>query len=128
MYCSKCGKDNPEDSVHCASCGAILNVSEVAPQVAAYGNNNVYAAAPQKSTGIGIILAIIFVGLGHLYAGLISKGIILFIVYIVLIVLAVFVIFTAIIAFILWIWSIYDVYTKINEYNQHIRSTGNPPW
>lgn len=128
MYCPKCGKDNPDDASFCGSCSASLNGS-AAPQGAAYGNNNAYAAAPQKSTGLGIVLSIIFVGLGHLYAGLISKGITLMIVYILLIVLSPFTIFLSlIVALILWIWSIYDVNKMINQYNQQIRTTGNPPW
>lgn len=128
MFCPKCGKDNPDDSAHCGSCGANLSGSAPASQ-AAYGGNNVYAAAPQKSTGLGIVLSIIWVGLGHLYAGQIGKGIMLMIVYIVLFALSPFTLFiTAFVAFILWLWSIFNVNKLINEYNQHIRSTGNPPW
>lgn len=136
MYCSKCGKDNPDDAAFCRDCGAILNGSRFASPGAAYGNNNIYAVAPQKSTGVGIILSILYVGLGHLYAGAITKGILLVVIFtvlgsVMLVLLAtysIFSIFIFISTLILWIWSIYDTSKTINQYNQHIRNTGNPPW
>ena len=128
MYCRKCGKDNPDESMYCGECGASLHGSEIVPQGTAYGSSNVNPSAPQKSTGIGIILSIICVGFGHLYAGLISKGILLFLVYTVLIVLSAMFIFPFIIAIVMWIWGIYDVNNLIKQYNQQIRQTGNPPW
>ena len=85
--------------------------------------------APQKSTGIGIILAFIIPGAGHMYAGKISEGIMIFIIYVVLMAIGwIFFFFTWIIALVLWIWNIYDANKKINEYNECIRRTGNPPW
>ncbi|HKM13541.1 MAG TPA: zinc ribbon domain-containing protein [Candidatus Methanomethylophilaceae archaeon] len=128
MYCRKCGKDNPDDAIFCKECGANLNGSEVVPQGTPYGSNNYHASALQKSTGIGIILSIICVGFGHLYAGQISKGIILFIIFTVLMALSLVLYFPVLIALVMWIWGIYDVNNTINQYNQHIRNTGNPPW
>ena len=137
MYCSKCGKDNPDDAVFCRDCGASLNGSRSTSPGAAYGNNNIYAVAPQKSTGLGIILSILYVGLGHLYAGAITKGILLIVIFtllgsamlVSLVIYSIFSMFIlVIVALILWIWSIYDTSKMINQYNQHIRSTGNPPW
>jgi ATP/ADP translocase len=49
-------------------------------------------------------------------------------VFTVLIALSSVLIFPIFIALVMWIWGIYDVNKTINEYNQHVRSTGNPPW
>lgn len=83
---------------------------------------------PLKSAGVGIILSIIFVGLGHLYAGLIGKGIVLLIVYVVLFAIGALTLFGLILPLILWIWGIYDTNKNIKIYNEQVRRTGNPPW
>lgn len=103
-----------------------MSGSEAVPQGSPYGGNNY--PEPLKSAGIGIILSFLFVGLGHLYAGQISKGIILFVVSVVLMTLSILFIFPLFAVFILWIWAMYDVNNTIKQYNQHIRNTGNPPW
>ena len=137
MYCRKCGKDNPDHAAYCGDCGANLNGSSSPPQGVGYGNNNLYGVAPQKSAGLGIVLSVICVGLGHLYAGAISKGLILMVLYTILVSIAFLsliilnaplMIILFISSLILWIWSIYDTNNLINQYNQHIRNTGNPPW
>ncbi len=137
VYCRNCGKDNPDNSVYCGDCGANLNGSGATQQRAPYGGNNFYAAAPQKSAGLGIVLSVFWVGLGHLYAELMLKGLMLIVVF-ALLVSGMFVslfiysvagmLLLSIATLVLWVWSIYDVNKMINQYNQHIRSTGNPPW
>ena len=133
MYCQKCGKEMPDDATYCSSCGASTNESRGPSYTAPpnygpnYGNSNAYA--PLKSTGVGIILAFIIPGAGHMYAGKIPEGIMIFILYVILMSVGwFFLFFTWIIALFLWIWNIYDANKKINEYNNCIRQTGNPPW
>lgn len=83
---------------------------------------------PQKSTGIGIVLSFLWVGLGHLYAGQIGKGLGLMVAYIALLVISIFLLFPAIIALVLWLWAMFDTRDVINQYNEYTRRTGNPPW
>jgi TM2 domain-containing membrane protein YozV len=110
-----------------------------------------YAAAPQKSTGIAIVLAFLVPGLGHLYIGKITRGIAIMAIGIVfgllssIIVFAymesnyyyyyddlagllAFIIVLSVVDFIIWIWNLYDVNKLTNEYNAQVRNTGNPPW
>ncbi len=122
MFCSKCGYDNPEESEYCTSCGNPMTatiVNDKAPQ-----HTQSSYVLPPKSTGLGIVLSFLLLGLGHLYTGLIGKGIILMILSIVLLALGI----TAVIYVILWIWGMYDVNKKINEYNEYLRRVGSPPW
>jgi Uncharacterized protein conserved in bacteria len=131
MYCQKCGKETDSNAAFCSSCGAPTDGSggtSYAPP--SYGPNtgnpNMYA--PQKSTGIGIILAFLIPGAGHMYAGKITEGIMIFILYVVLMFTGFLFLIPLFFALILWIWNIYDANKKIKEYNDCIRRTGNPPW
>jgi hypothetical protein len=78
-----------------------------------------------------------------MYAGQIAKGIMIFVIQIVLGVLSMLMLFSVgttatsalggvviilLIEVAILIWSIFDVNKVINEYNTHIRRTGNPPW
>ena len=131
MYCQKCGKETDSNAAFCSSCGAPTDGSGGsynAPPNYGPNNGNPYIYAPQKSTGVGIILAFLIAGAGHMYAGKIAEGIGILILYIVLIFAGFMFIIPLIIAFILWIWNMYDANKKINEYNECIRRTGNPPW
>jgi TM2 domain-containing membrane protein YozV len=68
------------------------------------------------------------VGLGHLYAGLITKGLLLIVAYFILLVIGALTIIGLILPLILWIWGLYDTNKTINRYNEQLRKTGNPPW
>ena len=99
----------------------------------------------EKSVGIGIILALIFVGAGQLYAEKIARGIALLVAWMFLMapMLAVVMLLgtigglgsmigAMIIALIIyvavWVWTIYDAMQLIKKYNAALRSTGRPPW
>jgi len=132
MYCQKCGKETDSNAAFCSSCGASTDGSggnshappSYGPNT---GNQNMYA--PQKSTGVGILLAFLIPGAGHLYAGKITEGIIILILFFVLFSVGwIFLFFTWIVALVVWIWNIYDANKKIKEYNDCVRRTGNPPW
>lgn len=127
MFCSKCGYDNPEESEYCISCGNPMTATIVNDDRPSHVQSSY--VLPQKSTGLGIVLSFILLGLGHLYTGLVGKGIILIIISIVLWTLSILTLgITAVIYVVLWIWGMYDVNNKINEYNEHLRRVGSPPW
>lgn len=90
-----------------------------------YGKRPTYVVSG-KSAGLGIVLSFLFAGLGHLYAGKIERGLGILIVYVLLLATS-FLIFTTIIAIVLWIWAMVDVYGTIDEYNEYLARTGNPP-
>ncbi|MGE0015415.1 MAG: zinc-ribbon domain-containing protein [Candidatus Methanomethylophilaceae archaeon] len=128
MFCQKCGKENEDSTAYCSSCGNRLGASENNPSYPQNDNSNTIYVAPQKSTGLGIILSFLFVGLGHLYAGLITKGLLLIVAYFILLVIGALTIIGLILPLILWIWGLYDTNKTINRYNEQLRKTGNPPW
>ena len=124
MYCKKCGKENSESALYCDACGE--NMSDTGNS---QNSNAPLYYAKEKNEGLGVVLSFLWVGLGHLYAGMITRGILLFFVYIILVGVGFFLLFPLIFAFILWIWSLFDVYNKIKFYNAELRRTGgNPPW
>ena len=126
MFCPHCGENNPFDAKYCKNCGTNLNTNIRVEQP--IPNSTIVYTIPHKSVGVGIGLTFQRKGLGHLYAGLIGKGLGLLILYIVLWVISPAIYFTYIVAFILWIWALFDVRNTINEYNDYTRNTGRPPW
>ena len=149
MYCQRCGKEINDSSTFCSSCGASTNGNAQTNNIPNYGpQNNAYVYSREKSNGIGIILGFFIPGLGHLYAGKIGKGLLIIFLGIILSLISsiavvgalsfdstgtftgasAFFIFLPIIYIILWIWNMFDVNKTINEYNECLRRTGNPPW
>lgn len=105
------------------------------PTSSNYQNDRVTYVIPQKNAGIGIVLSFIFVGLGHLYAEQIGKGLLLMIIYFVLLFFSmVLILFEPLLYFLglgtallFWVWAMYDVNKVIKAYNEHILLTGRPP-
>jgi TM2 domain-containing membrane protein YozV len=88
-----------------------------------------YAPVPLKNAGLAAVLAFLWAGLGHIYLGLITKGILYMVLTVVLVILSVFTFgITLIIWFIFWIWQIYDAYKLANQYNSSVQQTGRAPW
>jgi len=94
-----------------------------------------YAPYPQygpmpgeKSPIIAVILSFFLTGLGQLYNGEVSKGIIFLLVAILLWIISFFFIFTCVITVPFWIYGMYDAYTRAEQYNRSLRATGRPPW
>jgi TM2 domain-containing membrane protein YozV len=147
MYCPSCGKDSAPGAKFCENCGTILpteqNAQNPNQQYAqapppgagqpygappAYGQP-AYPAVPLKNAGIAAVLAFLIAGLGHIYLGLVTKGILYIVLTIVLWILAVFTLgITLIIYVIFWIWQIYDAYKLANQYNSTVQQTGRAPW
>ena len=152
MYCPNCGKDSAAGAKFCESCGATLPADQTAqaanqqyaqapPQQAPpygqpqYGQPQqpygqpMYAPVPLKNAGLAAVLAFLWAGLGHIYLGLITKGILYMVLTVVLAVLGVFTLgITWIIWFVFWIWQIYDAYKMANQYNSSVQQTGRAPW
>jgi uncharacterized membrane protein YvbJ len=65
MFCTKCGKQIPDDSVFCPECGAAIR-SEQSPVIAAARGGDV-----SSGMNVGIIAASIFVPLVGIIMGII---------------------------------------------------------
>ncbi|NLK26041.1 MAG: zinc-ribbon domain-containing protein [Euryarchaeota archaeon] len=142
MYCPKCGKEVVDGSKFCDNCGAAIPSEQPESEYAAqneYGAQPGYAptpaypgqpayALPLKSAGIAAVLALIIPGVGHIYAGMITRGILYLILNVVLWTIGWITVFGLIIALVFYIWQIYDAYNKTNEYNRLLQQTGRAPW
>ena len=94
-----------------------------------YGQYPQYGPMPgEKSVVVSLILSFILTGLGQLYNGEISKGVIFLIVGIILAILTVLTFFLCIVWIPFWIYGMYDAYTRAEVYNRALRATGRPPW
>jgi TM2 domain-containing membrane protein YozV len=87
-----------------------------------------YAPVPLKNAGLAAVLAFLWAGLGHIYLGMITKGILYMILYVVFLVIGVLTIIGLIIPLVFWIWQIYDAYKLANQYNSAVQQTGRAPW
>jgi TM2 domain-containing membrane protein YozV len=161
MYCPRCGSQIPDGSKFCPSCGNNLEGTPppVYPGVPSYGQPvpqpNPAAYYQRKSEGIALILAILLPGVGHIYAGKVTKGIILLVAFYGLAAviglawalsfgwgyydmmntnfvwpsgLLVFTVIASLVMAILWIYQIVDAYTTTNKYNAELMATGRAPW
>jgi TM2 domain-containing membrane protein YozV len=82
----------------------------------------------EKSAGVAVILSFLIAGLGQMYNGEITKGLLLLVLYIVLAVGGFFFCIPYLGVLVLWIYGMYDAYTRAEEYNRQLRATGRPPW
>jgi TM2 domain-containing membrane protein YozV len=150
MYCPNCGKDSAAGAKFCESCGTVLPNDQAAqapnqqyaqapPQQAPpygqpqYGQPQpygqpMYAPVPLKNAGLAAVLAFLWAGLGHIYLGMIGKGILYMILYIVFWIIGILTIIGLIIPLVFWIWQIYDAYKLANQYNSAVQQTGRAPW
>ncbi|MDR0523490.1 MAG: zinc ribbon domain-containing protein [Candidatus Methanoplasma sp.] len=150
MFCQKCGKEIDASVAFCPGCGASNNAGGAAYSPApdsgqgqsqgynpgytpgynpGYGGPAPGYVIPEKNSGIAIILAFFIIGLGHIYLGKTQDGIVLLIFAIILSAISYFLFWPiGVVSFVLWIWNLYDAYKKTEEYNSHLRRTGNPPW
>ena len=139
-----------EDAEFCGSCG----VSRTGPIRNNQNYNGGYSPrymVTEKSAGVAIVLGFLIVGLGHLYAGRIGRGLVVMAINILIAVPAYIFLFTVflediymsyddaftwlvllgllmIVQFIYLVWTLYDVNKLVKQYNEHARRTGEPLW
>ncbi|MDW5562749.1 MAG: DUF6677 family protein [Methanomassiliicoccus sp.] len=144
MFCPNCGKDSAVGAKFCESCGTVLPIDQAAqaanPQYAQtppqqappYGQPQygqpMYAPVPLKNAGLAAVLAFLWAGLGHIYLGLIGKGILYMVLMVVFWIIGILTIIGLIIPLVFWIWQIYDAYKLANQYNSAVQQTGRAPW
>ena len=71
-----------------------------------------------KSLGLTMILALVLSGLGHIYLGLVKKGIIILIIGIAIWIIATWLIpnpFNWLIGIAYWVWQMWDVYNQYKK-------------
>jgi len=139
-FCPKCGKEVPPGALYCPYCGASLVTTPTT-------TTPTTTAPPyeMKNPGIAALLAaiigLVLLGIGHIYVGKITRGLVLLFTGLVLDGLLIaslffswlifpifFTIILGIAALALWVWSIYDAYKLAKQYNDYLRTYGKPPW
>jgi len=138
MYCTKCGVDITDESTKfCPKCG--LSVENNSTETPKESTTNTIPTRLQrqpewKSEGTTLILTIIlgifgFGGIGHIYLGNITRGIVILIVGIILLLVAVFTFGIGLIVLIPFaIWVVFDARKQCKYYNDHLEQTGKTPW
>jgi len=89
----------------------------------------------EKSAGVAALLSFFLSGLGQIYNGELTKGLLLLFASIGLSVFLFLLWWTCAglivgvaFALVVWIFGMYDAYTRAEEYNRALRATGRPPW
>jgi len=139
-YCSSCGNQVAESAAFCPSCGAPVQrtaaqqpspAPSMAPPIAppaGYPPYPGYAPMPGEKSPVLAALLSIITGLGQLYNGEKSKGVIFLVVGIILFILMVATTILCIVFIPFWLYGMYDAYIRAEEYNRVLRATGRPPW
>lgn len=129
MFCSGCGRQMDAGQQFCAGCGARNPAPQtISPQSTSMVATVGTAVAPaqqiivvsEKSPGLAAVLSFFWAGLGQIYNGEISKGILLIVAYAISCALMAIVIgfFTTPI---LWIYGMVDAYKTAERFNATLR-------
>jgi len=138
----------------CNDCGA--SVSESFNDQYGRNDRGPYHYTPEKSVGVALVLGFFFLGVGHLYAGKLTRGLLILFGYYALFIplfiwtlslindhnydyynnyefgdlsiLFLYLGIISIISLVILIWSLYDVNKIVKSYNEQVRRTGIPPW
>ncbi len=131
MYCNNCGSEMADDAKFCPKCG-----KEAGAQPRASGTHGV--AYTEKSVGLAVVLSLIIVGAGQMYAGKVGRGIaiLLFslfgigVLYVPLFLApSVGTLALGSILVIAWyVFVVYDAYKQAKNYNEYLNRNGRPPW
>jgi len=137
MFCSKCGSESDDDTKFCPKCGVALNKDSVEQQstIDSKNNDSEFQRKPEwKSEGTTLILTIVlgifgFGGIGHIYLGNITRGIVILIVGIALLLISAFTFGVGLIALIPFaIWVVYDARKQCKYYNNYLEQNHKAPW
>ncbi len=139
VFCSKCGNEESNEKPFCSKCGSsIENDSKKIPTPKESATNTQSSGLQRKpewkSEGTTLILTIIlgifgFGGIGHIYLGNITRGIVILIVGIVLLVISAVTFGIGLIALIPFaIWVVFDARKQCKYYNDQLERTGKAPW
>lgn len=138
MYCTKCGINIEDESTKfCPKCGSSVenNSTETSKESTPNTNPTRLQRQPEwKSEGTTLILTIIlgifgFGGIGHIYLGNITRGIVILVVGIVLLLVAIITFGIGLIVLIPFaIWVVFDARKQCKYYNDHLEQTGKTPW
>ena len=109
-FCVNCGAEIDARAEICPKCG--VRVTPPPPQSSSAPN----VMFERKNEGLAAVLSFLFVGLGQIYNGEISKGI-MFIIVGVIAVLTMFLLIGFIIYPLFWIYNIYDAFNTAKEIN-----------
>ncbi|MCL1811174.1 MAG: hypothetical protein FWG41_03005 [Methanomassiliicoccaceae archaeon] len=140
MYCNKCGNQLVGNQEYCCGCGAKVGMGSYGPAVMQQT-----LVVREKSTGVAVLLSILWAGLGQVYVGKIGRGIALMITFLMAAFVGLFLFITGamfggvegaigglvlfgVIYLSLWIWNVFDSYKLANEYNDTMRDSGRRPW
>jgi len=132
-FCANCGASKSKENDFCPKCGTGVNSQQNSPQ---QNNPNQTRQRPYewKSEGTTLILTIVlgifgFGGIGHIYLGNITRGIVILIVGIVLLLVAIFSMGIGLIILIPFaIWVVFDARSKCKFYNDYLEQNQRPPW
>jgi len=129
MFCSGCGRQMDAGQQFCAGCGAKNPAIQPTSMVATAGTGVAPAqqipaqqiiVVSEKSPGLAAVLSFFWAGLGQIYNGEISKGILLIVAYAISCGLMAVVVgfFTTPI---LWIYGMVDAYKTAEKFNATLR-------
>lgn len=127
MYCQNCGAQLPDGAKFCDRCGAKTGVEGTGSSTSEYDMASIMVN--KKSEALALILSLIIPGLGQIYIGQMSKGIMMIVAAIIIGALSLFLLFPVIIYLVLWIYGMYDAFQGAKEYNRYLLDhKGQPPW
>ncbi len=128
MFCSGCCRQMDAAQQFCPGCGLKNPAPQSTSMVASAGTGVAPAQIPaqqiivvaEKSPGLAAVLSFFWAGLGQIYNGEISKGIVMMVAYVVSCILM-----AAVIGFIttpiLWIYGMVDAYKTAEKFNAGLR-------
>ena len=125
MFCSGCGHQMDAAQQFCPGCGLKNPAPQSTGMVATAGTGVAPAqqiiVVAEKSPGLAAVLSFFWAGLGQIYNGEISKGILLLVAYGISCVLM-WVIIGFITTPILWIYGMVDAYRTAEKFNAALRT------
>lgn len=132
-FCGNCGASKDKENKFCPKCGFGTNSQQNIPR---QNNPNRISQRPYewKSEGTTLILTIVlgifgFGGIGHIYLGNITRGIVILIVGIILLFVAIFSMGIGLIILIPFaIWVVFDARNQCKFYNDYLEQNQRPPW